>query len=476
MRTKRRSEIFKTIRNTSLLVLSTLLLLILTIKKTQAQNRQDVSRNCNGITVTATGDCCINYYVPPNGYNGDAGCPKMPWTGIGVVNSGTAVKGTSLVYKFSTPVNSAIISYCAINDQDSGIFTIDGGGILTISEPCNFYVGAGGQSLVGNPVNTHYGDGKAKISSTQPFTQITMTSWGPSGWGMGNLEGFILTPVPCQTAPSLSAATLANACPSLTADLNSLHAGTAPSGTTLVWYTNDTHSGSEYATPTTATSGTYYAFYYDASNSCYGPASAVTVNSTSCCPTTTPTLTNYNITPTCPATTFNLNTIHTATAPSGTTLTWFTNNAHTGNAINNATTASAGTYYAFYYSESSSCYSPASNAVTINDNTCCAFNKSAPALSSTSVSNTCPTTTVNLNSLHTGTIPNGASLVWFTNNTHTGSAYATPTSAATGTYYAYYENNGCYTNATSAVNSSSNCCAGNVAPTINSGQTPARQE
>jgi hypothetical protein len=187
---------------------------MLTIDKTQAQITRDITANCNGITVTATGICCISYTPPQNNYNGDAGCPKEPWTGQGITTSGNMTKGSTIVYKFSTPLYSAIISYGVVNVQDSGIITIDGGGILTISEPCNVYVGAGGKSIVGNIAGSRYGDAKVKISSTQPFNQITLASWGLSDWYNGNLAGFVLTPVPCQTAPSLSASTFANECPS----------------------------------------------------------------------------------------------------------------------------------------------------------------------------------------------------------------------------------------------------------------------
>ena len=81
--------------------------------------------------------------------------------------------------------------------------------------------------------------------------------------------------VPCQAgavSPILSTTT---ACGGSTVDLNSLVTSTTPSGATLVWFTNDAHTGAAYTTPTTATVGTYYAFYYDATNDCYSPASAV---------------------------------------------------------------------------------------------------------------------------------------------------------------------------------------------------------
>lgn len=86
------------------------------------------------------------------------------------------------------------------------------------------------------------------------------------------------------TAPPLTGTTLSNVCPATTANLNSLHTATVPGTSQLVWFTNSTHTGTAYATPTAATAGTYYAYYYDSANNCYSPASAaVTVTIAPCC-------------------------------------------------------------------------------------------------------------------------------------------------------------------------------------------------
>lgn len=70
---------------------------------------------------------------------------------------------------------------------------------------------------------------------------------------------------------------LENVCPLLTANLNDAHTGTVPSGTTLVWFTNQNHTGTAYPTPETAGAGIYYAFYYNSTDDCYSPPS-VAVN------------------------------------------------------------------------------------------------------------------------------------------------------------------------------------------------------
>jgi hypothetical protein len=77
------------------------------------------------------------------------------------------------------------------------------------------------------------------------------------------------------SAPVLSSTTLNNTCPATTVNLNTLITSSTPSGAALVWFTNSAHTGTAYATPTTAEAGTYYPFYYDSANACYSPAGAM---------------------------------------------------------------------------------------------------------------------------------------------------------------------------------------------------------
>lgn len=77
------------------------------------------------------------------------------------------------------------------------------------------------------------------------------------------------------------------------------------------------------------------------------------------------------------------------------------------------------------------------------------------------ITNTCPSTTVNLNNAYTGNTAPGASLVWFNNNTHSGTALTAVQVANTGagTYYAFYSNgSGCYSPASNAVTVTINSC------------------
>ncbi|MCE7068117.1 hypothetical protein [Dyadobacter sp. CY326] len=91
--------------------------------------------------------------------------------------------------------------------------------------------------------------------------------------------------MPCSSigVVQLSDHILSNVCPAQTANLNSLVTNGAQK--TIVWFDNLTHSGSPVPDPTKVSiPGTYYAYFYDAVNDCYGSAhdSNVLVNITNC--------------------------------------------------------------------------------------------------------------------------------------------------------------------------------------------------
>lgn len=107
--------------------------------------------------------------------------------------------------------------------------------------------------------------------------------------GNTDLGRFIITSnaslVCISTTPTFSTTAASNACPTTTATLPT-PTNTAPTGTTLKWYT-DAALTTEYTTPTAAVAGTYYAAYVNVG--CKSPASAaVTVTITNCCNTLAP--------------------------------------------------------------------------------------------------------------------------------------------------------------------------------------------
>jgi len=107
----------------------------------------------------------------------------------------------------------------------------------------------------------------------------------------------------------------------------------------------------------------------------------------------------------------------------------------------------------------------ATGTITVED--CCPAGNSAPTVTDNSISNACPMANINLNDLINVASPNGSQVVWFTNNTQTGNAYASPTAAQPGTYYTYFYNqvNDCYSPASSVITANViNCCAVQSAP------------
>ncbi|MFZ4107189.1 beta strand repeat-containing protein, partial [Flavobacterium sp.] len=241
-------------------------------------------------------------------------------------------------------------------------------------------------------------------------------------------------------APTLSSFTIANICPSTTIDLNSSVTSPIPSGSSLIWFTNSTHTGSAYATPSSASAGTYYAFYYDSLNSCYTPGTTAV----------TATIASYPDTPIVASTIQTSCIIETGTieliTQSG--VEYSVNNGTTYQSSPTFTGLIPGTYTLKIRSTTSiTCFATGESTVTI------LAIPSTPILSSINLINVCPETTVNLNSIVTSSVPFGTTLVWFTNNSHTGIAYATATAAIEGTYYAYYFDsvNNCYTPASAAV-------------------------
>ena len=149
--------------------------------------------------------------------------------------------------------------------------------------------------------------------------------------------------------------------------------------------------------------------------------------------TTAPAVTPTTATNSCPTTTVNLGSLAvSSTTPSGASLIWSTHKTPTS-AADTLTTAqktavsTAGTYYALYYDATNACYSPA-DSVVVTMTTC------API----TVTNTCPTATVNLMTAISATnMPSGATVTWHTGTPATAAnKVATPTAVSTsGTYY-----------------------------------------
>ncbi|WP_157607458.1 hypothetical protein [Runella limosa] len=127
--------------------------------------------------------------------------------------------------------------------------------------------------------------------TTKSFDEIKITVSNFLGVDLGttNIYNMVLKAATAAgvVAPSISATSATNSCPITTVNLNLLVTTPTPSGAARVWFTNNTHAGLAYSTPTTAGAGIYYAYFYDSVTGCYSPPSnAVTVTITSCAPDT----------------------------------------------------------------------------------------------------------------------------------------------------------------------------------------------
>ncbi|MDI9882790.1 Ig-like domain-containing protein, partial [Flectobacillus longus] len=228
---------------------------------------------------------------------------------------------------------------------------------------------------------------------------------------------------------------LSAGCSTGTADLSGLTAGNQPANTTLTW-----HSGTPATTVnklssiSALTPGTYYAAFFDATNNCYSSGTLnVTVTAALC-------LNNV-----CPATSVNLNTaVSVSNLPANTVLTWHTSlPATTLNKIADPTVVEmSGTYYAAFFDATNNCYSGGGDAAT---EVLVEILPCTPVV----LTNTCPSTTVNLNTAVSATnTPVGTTLTWHSGTpATTANKVANPTAIGTaGTYYAaFYDAAGdCY--------------------------------
>ncbi|RKE90143.1 hypothetical protein BXY58_0736 [Epilithonimonas arachidiradicis] len=281
------------------------------------------------------------------------------------------------------------------------------------------------------------------------------------------------------TTPAVNTSVMAN-CSSGTVNLNTqAHTGAIPSGSTLLWFTDATHT-TAVVDPTAVGPGTYYAFYYSSGGNCYSAPSQpvnVTVDTTTI--TAQPDSTPQNICVNGTATQLSV------TANNAISYQWYYSNAATGGSVTTVTGATSFTYTPptvaafatryYFVIVTGTCGSVTSSPrtpVTVN---------AYP----TSVSISPTTQTVTLNSTPTNltaTATGATTYQWYsnTNNSNTGgtliigatsSTYTPPTNAL-GTLYYYVvasSGSGCgTTSATVQVNVTAACTVGSIAPAVSS--------
>jgi hypothetical protein len=204
-----------------------------------------------------------------------------------------------------------------------------------------------------------------------PSAMTTRRAWSATSTNTNTTCPPALSPPVCAagtTAPPLTSGTTINnsSCATPYISLNSLVTGSLPSGASLVWYTNNTRTGNPVLDPIkVAASGTYYAFYYDATNNCYSPASAAVTATYTVCP--------LNIATVCPAVSVDLASRVTDTAPSGYSYTYHsTTPATTANKLTSSVVTTSGTYYIANYFEAQDCYTDTSRPIVVTITDCCA--------------------------------------------------------------------------------------------------------
>jgi hypothetical protein len=161
---------------------------------------------------------------------------------------------------------------------------------------------------------------------------------------------------------TLTKTSLYNKCFQPYANLNEAFTGVIPAGSSLRWFTNNTHLGLLVADPTKVTTpGNYYAFLFN--GSCYNTdlsLAQVTVNILPLLPGNGQViLTVAALTNECPVTsTVDLTKAFTGQLPAGAALVWYNNPTHSGLPVMDPAHApvSVPTYYAFYYDIGGYCY------------------------------------------------------------------------------------------------------------------------
>ncbi|QIG88157.1 hypothetical protein G6R40_00105 [Chryseobacterium sp. POL2] len=213
-------------------------------------------------------------YIDNNGLTGGI---NNGGTGGGIWNIANAL------YVNAVDTNGNVVATALVNT--SGVFTFAAGGALIEGDVIKFQLSKT-QGTVGQPAPVKelpVGWGTVGESTTNGTSDGTINGEFTLTIGTVNSPNnttnrFGVTACAAGTvAPTVE--NLFINCPATFVNLNTAHTGTVPANTSLVWFTNNTHTGTAlFGTQITqAGAGTYYAFYYDSTNICYSPAATVNV-------------------------------------------------------------------------------------------------------------------------------------------------------------------------------------------------------
>lgn len=216
------------------------------------------------------------------------------WTTVGEATSATGNDGTNNgiitltagttnisglrygILKVTNAVTPGVVAadQTVISGGNPAAFTVTtaatGSGTMSYQWQSSTDSGANWADISGATADTY--DVPAGIAITTQYRRAAVSTL--SGTGLTAYSNVITVTV----QQSINAS---NICPATTVNLGSYFIGTAPAGTSLVWFNNNTHTGSPVSNPSAVGAGTYYAYYYDAPNTCYSPPSIpvnVTIN------------------------------------------------------------------------------------------------------------------------------------------------------------------------------------------------------
>ena len=244
----------------------------------------------NGVTIitTKTGDAFNPSFfaIPKTPCLPIATSPELTTvSGQLVVGSSSSTPSASTAWSitlnFSAPVNNLVFSITGVDYYENFIFNSNGGAVSITHTSCDVNVSSNQiitNGVIGGSVNYQTG-GFFQITSPSSYTQLTINGNGGYAGSTIVLSGASVQAV-CQAGNSKPIVhDITNTCPSNTVDLNTAHTSIAPAGTSLVWFTNNSHTGTALSGTqvTQATAGTYYAFYYDSVANCYSPASSAVI-------------------------------------------------------------------------------------------------------------------------------------------------------------------------------------------------------
>lgn len=149
---------------------------------------------CTDFTITGT---TVTGYIGSLG----AGCTISPIPVGNTLWTNTPMNGFPngfITHTFNSPQTDVTIAYTVVNTNDVGTISVNGGGVMTVTSVNGCATVSG--NLVGPYIGAgNYGDILINITSTLPFTEVTLVNTGgQSGIVSGDCNSVIINADSCQ--------------------------------------------------------------------------------------------------------------------------------------------------------------------------------------------------------------------------------------------------------------------------------------